>query len=72
MNYWNGDDREPAVSDDAHLLAWATEELVLVLFTDEENKGCGAGLSVRKFSLVYTVCGRLHFPKMPIYSCTSV
>ena len=53
--------------------SWATE-LIMILFFDVENKGYRAGLSVKKFGLVHTVCGMLNFPQMAvhIFSCTSM
>ena len=73
MDYWKGDEVEGTVRDEVHLLSWATE-LIMILFFDVENKGYKAGLSVKKFSLVHTVCGRFNFPQMAvhIFSCTSV
>ena len=73
VDYWKGDEGEGTVRDDVHLLSWATE-LIMILFFDVENKGYRAGLSVKKFGLVHTVCGRFNFPQMAvhIFSYTSM
>lgn len=52
MIHWKGD--ETAVRDDANILVWVTE-LILILFTDVENKGGGTGLSVTTNSAGYTL-----------------
>lgn len=67
MIHWKGDER--ALKDNDNILVRVTE-LTLILLTDLEHKGGGAGLSVTTHSLGgHTVWGRSYFPKRATLVC---